>query len=95
MLKNAGQQSKVEQTLAVKSELQEKHKYDIMNKVVLKHHGKQQKQQKQEKEAKKVRLYQIEERKGEDQAFQQKLKSIADERAYRQRQLKEKFEKLD
>jgi hypothetical protein len=38
--KSAGYQSKVDQTLLVKSEIQEKHKYDILNKVVLKHHNK-------------------------------------------------------
>jgi hypothetical protein len=44
-----GHQNKFEQTLLVKSELAEKHQYDILNKVVLKHHNAAQKQKKDEK----------------------------------------------
>jgi hypothetical protein len=47
----------VDQTLIVKSEIQEKHNYDILNKVVLKHHNKLKKFQKDEKLEREKKAY--------------------------------------
>ena len=55
--------SKVEQTLTNKDELAEKRQYDIMNKVVLKHHNKMIKLKKEEKKERELKLYNEEKKK--------------------------------
>ena len=49
--------SKVEQTLTNKDELAERRQYEIMNKVVLKHHNKMIKFKKEEKKEKELKMY--------------------------------------
>lgn len=49
--------TKVEQTLTAKDELTEKRQFDIMNKVVLKHHNKMMKFKKDEKKERELKEY--------------------------------------
>ena len=57
---------KVEQTLTNKDELIEKRQYDIMNKVVLKHHNKMIKFKKEEKKEKELKIFNEEKKKETD-----------------------------
>lgn len=93
--KSAGYQTKVEQTLMTKSEIQEKHEYDILNKVVLKHHNKLLKQKKDEKLQRDERRFQIQKNMENDLMLKQKLKAINDERLEKELALKQKFDKMD
>ena len=64
--KNLGHSSKLDQTLIIKTELQDRKYYDTMNKVVLKHHNKMQKFKKDEKLDKEKKMYMLEKSKESD-----------------------------
>jgi len=68
--------TKVEQTLTNKGEMSEKRQFDIMNKVVLKHHNKMMKFKKDEKKEKELKEYHIEKQKESDLLLKNKLKDI-------------------
>jgi|TARA_B110000285_G_C14539202_1_gene344253 hypothetical protein len=57
---------KVEMTLTNKDEMAEKRQYDIMNKVVLKHHNKMMKFKKEEKKDKELKIFNDEKKKETD-----------------------------
>lgn len=79
----------------VKSEIQEKNKYDILNKVVLKHHNKLKKFQKDEKLDREKKAYMVQKNMENDTMLKLKLKAVADERNEKLGQLNDKFEKMD
>ena len=93
--KKADYMHKLEQTLLQKEEMKEKRLYDVMNKVVLKHHNKMKKFAKDEKMEKEKRIYNIEKSKENDLLLKQKLKALEGERLEKAQQLKKKFDRID
>lgn len=86
---------KVEQTLTNKDEIAEKRQYEIMNKVVLKHHNKMIKFKKEEKKEKELKMYNEEKKRETELQIKNKQKEINNIRNEKMNMLKQKFAKLD
>lgn len=67
---------KLQQTLANKAEHIEKKELDIMNKVILKHHKKEQKMRKDKKDKKELKDYENEKKLESQELYYNKLKNL-------------------
>jgi len=83
---------KIDQTLTLRGEQKIQEEYDVLNKVIMKHHQKQQSLKKVEKEKKANMRAEVEKRMEQEILHKNNLESIRREQIDRQMALQEKLE---